>query len=143
MVRQKGIAAGLISGPISPATIERAAQAGFRLVCQGNLEKVPILEEIRTQSGLDSSQIAYIWDDFADVVVMHRVGLAITTRNAAPQVKDEADLVTGSAGGFGAVREAVELILKAQGLWAEMLQEFEISSEHGRRGRPTFTTNKS
>jgi 3-deoxy-D-manno-octulosonate 8-phosphate phosphatase (KDO 8-P phosphatase) len=138
-LRRKGIAAGLISGRISPATTERATQAGFRYVYQGNLEKTPILEEIRAQAGLDPSQIAYIGDDFTDVVVMHRVGLAIATRNAAQQVKDEADFVTGASGGSGAVREAVELILTAQGLWTEILQEYEIGSELGRRRRPVST----
>jgi len=138
-LRRKGIAAGLISGRNSPATTERATTAGFRYVYQGNLEKIPILEEIRTQSGLDPSQIAYIGDDFTDVVVMHRVGLAIATQNASQQVKDEADFVTRAAGGSGAVREAVELILTAQGLWTEILREYEIGSEQGRRRRPAST----
>jgi 3-deoxy-D-manno-octulosonate 8-phosphate phosphatase (KDO 8-P phosphatase) len=139
-LRRKGIAAGLISGRVSPATAERATSAGFRYVYQGNLEKIPIIEEIRAQSGLDESQIAYIGDDFTDVVVMHRVGLAIATQNAAQPVKDEADYVTAAPGGSGAVREAVELILRAQGLWAEILQQYEIGSEPGRRRRPARTS---
>ena len=138
-LRRKGIAAGLISGRVSPATTARATQAGFRYVYQGNLEKIPIIEKIRSQSGLDSSQIAYIGDDFTDVVVMHRVGLAIATQNAAQEVKDEADFVTAAAGGSGAVREAVVLILKAQGLWPEILREYEIGSESARRPRPAAT----
>ena len=138
-LRRKGIAAGLISGRDSPATTERAATAGFRYVYQGNTEKIPILEEIRTQAGLDASQIGYIGDDFTDVVVMHRVGLAIATGNAAPAVKDEADYVTAAPGGSGAVREAVELILTAQGLWTEILQQYEIGSGPNRRGRSTPT----
>jgi 3-deoxy-D-manno-octulosonate 8-phosphate phosphatase (KDO 8-P phosphatase) len=139
-LRRKGIAAGLISGRVSPATTERATSAGFRYVYQGNLKKIPIIEEIRAQSGLDESQIAYIGDDFTDVVVMHRVGLAIATQNAAQPVKDEADYVTAAAGGSGAVREAVELILRAQGLWAEILQEYEIGCGLSRRRRPASTS---
>jgi len=128
-LRRKGIMAGLISGRISPATTARADSAGFRYVYQGKMEKIPILEEIKADAGLESAQIAYIGDDFTDVVVMHRVGLSIATNNAAPEVKREADFVTTACGGSGAVREAVKLILQAQGLWTEILQEYEIPPE--------------
>src|SRR5882762_10349203 len=68
-----------------------------------------------------------------DVVVMHRVGLAVATANARYEVKQEAHYVTHSVGGSGAVREVVELILKAQGCWEEILQKYEISSTPGHR----------
>jgi len=128
-LRRKGIMAGLISGRISPATTARADTAGFRYVYQGKLEKIPILEEIKADAGLESAQIAYMGDDFTDVVVMHRVGLSIAPNNAAPEVKREADFITTASGGSGAVREAVKLILRAQGLWTEILQEYEIPPE--------------
>jgi hypothetical protein len=71
---------------------------------------------------------------------MHRVGLAIPTRNAAPLVKDKADIVTGASGGSGAAREAVELILKTQGLWTEILQSrrsaLNLAGETGAPFRP-------
>ena len=61
-----------------------------------------------------------------DIVVMHRVGLAIATANARAEVKQEAHYVTHAPGGSGAVREVIELILKAQGLWDEILQKYEV-----------------
>jgi 3-deoxy-D-manno-octulosonate 8-phosphate phosphatase (KDO 8-P phosphatase) len=128
-LRRKGIMAGLISGRVSPATTARAETAGFRYVYQGKLKKIPILEEIQADSGLESAQIAYIGDDFTDVVVMHRVGLSIAPNNAAPEVKREAHFVTTAGGGSGAVREAVKLILQAQDRWTEILEEYEIPPE--------------
>src|SRR5580693_6627480 len=107
----KGIKTGLISGRVSPATVERAKQTKFTYVYQGHIEKIPILEEILADAKLDSSEVAYIGDDLTDVVVMHRVGLAIATGNARAEVKREAHYVTQASGGEGAVREVVELIL--------------------------------
>jgi len=70
--------------------------------------------------------VGYIGDDFTDIVIMHRVGLPIATANARPEVKKEARYVTEAVGGEGAVREVVELILKAQGWWSEILKHYEI-----------------
>ncbi len=121
----KGIATGLISGRVSPATTERAKQCKFRYVYQGHIEKIPILDEIMADAGLAKEQVAYIGDDLTDVVVMHRVGLSIATANARPEVKAQAHYVTVAPGGSGAVREVVELILKAQGYWDEILRKYE------------------
>ena len=121
----KGIKTGLISGRVSPATVERAKQTKFAYVYQGHIEKIPILEEILRDAGCDNSEVAYIGDDLTDVVVMRRVGLAIATANARAEVKAQAHYVTAQAGGNGAVREAIEMILKAQGLWDEILKKYE------------------
>ena len=123
----KGIRAGLISGRQSPATEERARQCKFRYIYQGHIEKIPILEEIMKDAGLAKEQVAFIGDDFTDVVAMRRVGLAIATANARPEVKRIAHYVTKAAGGQGAVREVVELLLKAQGYWEEILAKYEIA----------------
>ncbi len=122
----KGIATGLISGRQSPATEERARQCKFRYVRQGHIEKIPILEEIMKDAGLSKEQVAFIGDDFTDVVAMRRVGLSIATANARPEVKRIAKYVTSAAGGQGAVREVVELLLKSQGQWEEILKKYEI-----------------
>jgi len=125
-LRRLGYKAGLISGRVSIATEERARSAGFEFVYQGHLEKIPILDEILEKSGLDPRQVAYVGDDYTDVVIMHRVGFAVATANAKPEVKAEAHYVTAAPGGKGAVRETVELLLRAQGRWAEILQHYEI-----------------
>jgi 3-deoxy-D-manno-octulosonate 8-phosphate phosphatase (KDO 8-P phosphatase) len=122
----KGIQTGVISGRLSPATAERARQVKMTYVYQGHIEKIPILEEILAQSGIDASEVAYVGDDLTDAVIMHRVGLAIATANAREEVKRSAHYVTHACGGAGAVREVVELLLKAQNLWGEILRHYEI-----------------
>jgi 3-deoxy-D-manno-octulosonate 8-phosphate phosphatase (KDO 8-P phosphatase) len=121
----KGIKTGLISGRVSPATDERAKQTKFTYVYQGHIEKIPILEEILRDAKIEASETAYIGDDLTDVVVMRRVGLAVATANARQEVKRHAHYITSQPGGQGAVREVIELILKAQGLWGEILRKYE------------------
>ncbi len=121
-----GIKTGLISGRDSPATAERARQCKFQYVYQGHIEKIPIITEILADAKVDVSEVAYIGDDLTDVVVMRRVGFAIATANARPEVKAIAHHVTSAPGGQGAVREVVELLLRAQGLWQQILQHYEV-----------------
>lgn len=121
-----GIQTGVISGRNSPATVERAKQTKITYVYQGHIEKIPIIEEILTKSGLNSSQVAYIGDDLTDVVVMRRVGFGIATANARPEVKSAAQYVTSARGGQGAVREVAELLLQAQGHWESLLRKYEV-----------------
>ena len=122
--QRKGIRTGVISGRNSPATVERAKQAKMNYVYQGHTEKIPIIEEIMADAGISSEEVAYIGDDLTDVVVFHRVGLAIATANARPEVK-QAHWVTANVGGSGAVRDAVELIFQARGFWDEILDHYE------------------
>src|SRR5277367_2646450 len=121
-----GIRTGVISGRQSPATAERAKQVKMAYVYQGHIEKIPILDEILADAKIHSADVAYIGDDFTDVVIMNRVGLAIATANARAEVKKAAHYVTQVPGGEGAVREVVELLLKAQNRWCEILQHYEI-----------------
>ena len=121
----KGIKTGLISGRVSPATVERARQCKITYVYQGHIEKIPILEEILADAKIASSEVAYVGDDLTDIVVMRRVGLPIATANARPEVKSTARYVTQAPGGRGAIREIIELIMKAQNLWQDILQHYE------------------
>jgi 3-deoxy-D-manno-octulosonate 8-phosphate phosphatase (KDO 8-P phosphatase) len=122
------IRTGVISGRLSPATAERARQVKMTYVYQGHIEKIPILEEILADAKVAAEEVAYIGDDFTDTVIMHRVGFAVAVANARAEVKGEAHYVTAAVGGEGAVREVVELILKAQGLWGGILKHYEIAS---------------
>lgn len=121
-----GIATGVISGRVSPATTERARQVSMRYVYQGHIEKIPILQEILAQSGISADETAYAGDDLTDVVVMRRVGLSIATANARPEVKRAAHCVTTAPGGQGAVREIAEFLLQAQGRWSDILKKYEV-----------------
>jgi 3-deoxy-D-manno-octulosonate 8-phosphate phosphatase (KDO 8-P phosphatase) len=124
----KGIRTGVISGRNSPATVERAKQAKMDYVYQGHTEKIPIIEEIMAHAGVAVEEVAYIGDDLTDVVVFHRVGFAIATANARPEVKGEAHWTTANVGGTGAVRDAVELIFQARGFWPEILKKYEVGA---------------
>jgi 3-deoxy-D-manno-octulosonate 8-phosphate phosphatase (KDO 8-P phosphatase) len=121
-----GIATGVISGRDSDATRERARQCRMKYCYQGHIEKIPIIEEILADAGVAPHEVAFIGDDLTDVVVMRRVGVGIAPANAKDEVKHVAHYVTTAAGGSGAVREAVEQILKAKGLWDSILRKYEL-----------------
>src|SRR5688572_10393892 len=105
---------GVISGRLSPATVERARQVGMSYVYQGHIEKIPILEEILADAKIDPAHVAYMGDDLTDAVIMRRVGLGIAVANARDEVKRAAHFTTAAAGGDGAVREVCELLLRAR-----------------------------
>jgi 3-deoxy-D-manno-octulosonate 8-phosphate phosphatase (KDO 8-P phosphatase) len=119
------IQTGVISGRVSAALDERARQVKMTYVYQGHIEKIPILLEIAQKSGIALSETAFVGDDLTDVVCMRRVGLGIATANARDEVKRAAHYVTTAAGGSGAIREVCELLLKAQGHWADILKKYE------------------
>lgn len=121
-----GIKTGVISGRVSPATEVRARQCKMAYVYQGHIEKIPILQEILEDCRTEPSRVAYIGDDLTDIVIMRRVGLGIATANARDEVKRSAHMTTQAVGGSGAVREVVEMILKAQGKWDEILRKYEV-----------------
>jgi 3-deoxy-D-manno-octulosonate 8-phosphate phosphatase (KDO 8-P phosphatase) len=121
------IRTGVISGRLSPATAERAKQCKMSYVYQGHIEKIPILDEILADSGIDRQNVAYIGDDMTDIVIMRRVGIGIATANARDEVKRSAHLVTQAKGGQGAVREVAEMILQAKGHWSEVLRKYEVT----------------
>ena len=121
-----GIQTGVISGRISPATEERARQAKMKYVYQGHIEKIPILEQILADAKVAAENVAFIGDDFTDVVIFNRVGLSFATANARPEVKASADFTLEAKGGEGAVREVCETLLKARGLWPAILKKYEI-----------------
>ena len=119
------IKTGVISGRVSPATAERARQTKMSYVYQGHTEKIPILEEILKDAGVPKEEVAYVGDDLTDIVCMRRVGFAVATANARPEVKRAAHYVTSVPGGSSAIREVAELILEAKGLWSEVLEKYE------------------
>jgi 3-deoxy-D-manno-octulosonate 8-phosphate phosphatase (KDO 8-P phosphatase) len=125
-LHRAGIKTGLISGRDAESTRERARSSRMAYCYMGSTEKLPIFQEILADSGLQPEQIAYIGDDLTDAILMKRVGLAVAVANAAPEVKAVAHYVTSAPGGSGAVREATELILDAQGLWEQILRHYEV-----------------
>lgn len=121
-----GIKTGVISGRKSHAVEIRAESAHMDFCYQGHLEKIPMIEEIKQKSGLQAHEIAFVGDDFTDVVIFNRVGWSIAVANARPEVKASAHYTTQTPGGQGAIREVVEILLKSQGLWDQFLNHYEI-----------------
>lgn len=120
-----GVVKGVISGRVSPAVEERARQTKMTYVYQGSTEKIPLLQEIFDKSGIPGEDTCYVGDDLTDIVCFRRVGFAVATANGRPEVKRAAHYVTKASGGQGAIREVVELILRAQGRWEQILQKYE------------------
>ena len=121
------IKTGVISGRDSPATLERARQVSMTWILQGHIEKIPLFEQIVAEAKVAPEQVAYIGDDLTDVVIMRRVGLAFAPANARDEVKRCSHGVTSAHGGSGAVREVIEVLLKARGVWDELLRKYEVA----------------
>lgn len=121
-----GLQLGWISGRESPAVVERARILGIAYVYQNHLAKLGPFEEILRQSGIPAADVCYVGDDLTDAPVMRRVGLPIAVANARPEVKKLARYITRAEGGRGAIREVIELLLRAQGKWPAVLSRFDV-----------------
>lgn len=122
-----GVVTGVITGRESPSTEERARNLGMSYVYQGFLSKLDPLKEILRATGLKAEETAYIGDDVTDIPVLKKAGLACAPKNALPEVKRAAHLVTEKDGGAGAVREVCDLILKSRGCWKEVMRAVETA----------------
>jgi 3-deoxy-D-manno-octulosonate 8-phosphate phosphatase (KDO 8-P phosphatase) len=95
----------------------------MEFICMKQPVKMPAYEEILHKAGLSDSAVAYIGDDLPDIPIMRRAGLAVAVGNAVPEVKHAAHYTTKALAGHGAVREAVELVLKSKGIWEAMIDK--------------------
>ena len=118
---RSGFQSGLLSGRDCPAVVHRAESSGIEEVHLGKLDKLPALLDIQTRHGLELDEIAYIGDDLLDLPVLRKVGFSATPPNGRPELREFVHYVTKTPGGFGAVREVVEMILKAKGLWEQIM----------------------
>ncbi len=119
-----GLKVGLITKRVSDTVAIRARDLKLDHVHQGIQDKLTTFREILRQEGLSPDQAAYVGDDVIDLPVMRNCGLAIAVPNGRDEVKRAAHLVTEHPGGHGAVRDAVEFILKAQGKWERIVEEY-------------------
>jgi 3-deoxy-D-manno-octulosonate 8-phosphate phosphatase (KDO 8-P phosphatase) len=122
--QQGGLTFGIVSGRRSAAVAGRASELHITEVHQGISDKVACVEEILERLELAGDAACYIGDDLVDVPVMRRVGLAAAPSDAAPEAREAADYVAASAGGRGAVREVVDLLLRASGKWEKVTERF-------------------
>ncbi|HJZ57845.1 MAG TPA: HAD hydrolase family protein [Gemmataceae bacterium] len=119
-----GKRAVIVSGRSSPAVEVRAAELGVSPVLQGRADKLTAFEAVLGETGLRAEQVCAIGDDLPDLPVLRRCGLAVAVADACPEVRAAADYVTTAPGGQGAVRDAIEWLLKLQGAWAGLVARF-------------------
>lgn len=112
-----GLRTGFITGRDSPANARRAHESSMEFVFQGQPKKLEAYKSILARAGVTDEEVAYVGDDLPDLPLLERVGLAVAVGDAVVEVKRAAHYVTTVDGGHGAIREVVELILKAQGKW--------------------------
>lgn len=122
--RRAGYQFGILTSRSSHIVKVRSAELDLDVVRQGCEDKLPAAQEIIENAGVAASQVCYIGDDLPDLPVMRYVGVGAAVADAAGEVRDAADLVTTLPGGRGAVREVVELLLKAKMRWDELIHKY-------------------
>jgi 3-deoxy-D-manno-octulosonate 8-phosphate phosphatase (KDO 8-P phosphatase) len=128
--QRAGLTVGLLSARQSATTTQRAAQLGITLVHQGVASKIDTYDQIVGDMVLTDDEVAYMGDDIVDLAVLGRVGLGAAPADASKEVLAIVDFISAHRGGEGAVRELIETVLRAQGLWESIVGAY--SSE----GRP-------
>jgi 3-deoxy-D-manno-octulosonate 8-phosphate phosphatase (KDO 8-P phosphatase) len=115
--RKAGLQIAVLSGRASAAVTRRMAELGVAEVYQGVADKVAALDSLRERLGLALREVAMMGDDLPDMPAMARAGMALAPANAIAEVKRMAHWTARRRGGDGAVREAVEMLLKARRSW--------------------------
>jgi 3-deoxy-D-manno-octulosonate 8-phosphate phosphatase (KDO 8-P phosphatase) len=124
LARLAGIQTGLITKRISETVALRARDLKLDHIHQGIQDKLRVFKEILNQEGIAAAEAAFVGDDVIDLPVMWNCGLAVAVANARDEVKKDAHYVTKHGGGDGALRDAIEFVLKAQGKWKKVVDEY-------------------
>ena len=123
LAQTAGLRTGCITGRESAALLRRAHEMKMEFIYMKQPVKMPAYEEIIQKAGVSDSEVAFIGDDLPDIPLLRRVGLAVAVGDAVPEVKKVAHYTTKALAGRGAVREAIELILKSKGIWEAMIDK--------------------
>ena len=118
-----GLRTGCITGRESSALLRRAREMKMEFVYMKQALKMPAYEDILKKTRAGDNEVAYVGDDLPDLPLLHRAGLAIAVGDAVEEVKAVAHYTTKAVAGHGAIREAVELILRSKGIWEEMIDK--------------------
>lgn len=124
LAQSMGLEIGVITGLDQKPVAARVKELGIKHYYSGNHQKVPLFEEICAKVGVDTSEAAFMGDDWVDLGVMNAAGLALCVPNAVPEVLEAADWVSTRSGGNGAVREAISFILDARGQLQQVLKDW-------------------
>lgn len=121
---ESGFVTGVISGRVSKGVEARLKILKVAHIYQHRLDKTAVLDEILKKEGLTDEQVAYLGDDLPDLPVLRRAGVGVAPANARAEVKAAAAWVTKARGGEGAFREFSEALLRAHGLWNDVLARY-------------------
>lgn len=124
LLQKSGVQVALITGRKGEAVLQRARDLGISLIQQGREDKLQALQELLVNNDYQLQQIACMGDDWPDLLVMRRVGLSLTVPNAHATVQEYADWTSQRMGGEGAVREACDLLMRAQNTFADALAHY-------------------
>ena len=123
-LQRNGVEVAIITGRRGDAASQRARDLGIEELHMFALKKWPVVQEILKRRNFKIEEMAYIGDDLVDLPIMLRVGLGLAVADTAPEVIAHCHAVLGKPGGRGAVREAAEMILRAQGKWDAVVQSY-------------------
>jgi 3-deoxy-D-manno-octulosonate 8-phosphate phosphatase (KDO 8-P phosphatase) len=118
-----GLRTGCITGRESSALLRRAQEMKMEFIYMKQPVKTPAYEEVLRKAGVSDSEVAFVGDDLPDIPLLRRAGLGVAVGDAAPEVKQVAHYTTKALAGHGAIREAVELILRSKGIWEAMIDK--------------------
>jgi len=124
LLHRAGLRSGIISGRTSRLVSMRAADLGVAYIRQGALDKLKAFDDLLAEARVEASEVAFVGDDVVDIPLMRRSALAVAVADAGRDTRAAAHYVTQLPGGFGAVREVCELVLKAQGRWDELMRRY-------------------
>jgi 3-deoxy-D-manno-octulosonate 8-phosphate phosphatase (KDO 8-P phosphatase) len=124
-LQRAGVRVAIVTGRVSESVRLRAAELGVEDVAQDpQAQKLPAFLSILDRHGIAPSEAAFVGDDFPDLAVLRLVGLPVAVANAVPEIKAVCALTLSRSGGAGAVREFVELLLKARGDWESVTGQY-------------------
>jgi len=124
MARRAGLKVAIISGRKSSVVRERAKELGVDHLYEMAWVKLEPYEKVLAEEKLADAEVCYMGDDVVDIPLLRRAGLAVAVADAVEETKQYSHLITQKGGGRGAVREVIELILKAQGNWDEAMARY-------------------
>lgn len=124
LLHRAGLRSGIISGRTSTAVERRARDLKISYLRQGTWNKVKDFAEVLTEAEVEPQEVAFVGDDVTDIPLMRRCGFSIAVADAGEETRAAAHYVTRLPGGFGAVREVCELILRAQGRWDDLMKRY-------------------
>jgi 3-deoxy-D-manno-octulosonate 8-phosphate phosphatase (KDO 8-P phosphatase) len=119
-----GLKSAILTAKESNIIPNRAKAMHIDKIYQNALRKLEVFEKILAEFGVSPEEVCFIGDDVVDIPVLKRVGFAVSVPNAVPEAKKEAHYITKREGGRGAVREIIDMILKAQGKWDEVMKRY-------------------